>query len=140
MKQTIEIEVPYGKVAVWEDGKVVFKDVKPLPKTWDEFKKLHLNNVPSSLIIANFAVLPKSIRGQYIALIQLHQLRDCYRRGWVPDWIDDNTKWCVIRNGSNIVVSPYYFANRFLSFPTSELAEEFLNNFRDIIEQVGDLI
>ena len=40
MKQTIEIEVPDGKKAVWKDGKVVFEDIKPqLPKTWEEFYK-----------------------------------------------------------------------------------------------------
>lgn len=38
MKQTIEIEVPDGKKAVWKDNKVVFEDIKPqLPKTWEEF-------------------------------------------------------------------------------------------------------
>ena len=38
MKQTIEIEVPEGKKAVWKDGKVIFEDIAPkLPKTWEEF-------------------------------------------------------------------------------------------------------
>ena len=38
MKQTIEIEVPDGKKAVWKDNKIVFEDIKPpLPKTWEEF-------------------------------------------------------------------------------------------------------
>ena len=27
-KQTLEIEVPDGKKAVWKDGKVVFEDIK----------------------------------------------------------------------------------------------------------------
>ena len=29
---------------------------------------------------------------------------------------------------------------RFLSFPTSEMASEFLTNFRELIKQAGDLI
>ena len=35
MKQTITIEVPDGKKAVWKDNKVVFEDIKKpqLPKT-----------------------------------------------------------------------------------------------------------
>ena len=38
MKQTIEIEVPDGKQAIWKANKVVFKDIKSkLPKTWEEF-------------------------------------------------------------------------------------------------------
>ena len=39
-KQTLEIEVPDGKKAVWKDGKVVFEDIEPqLPNTWEEFCK-----------------------------------------------------------------------------------------------------
>ena len=35
MKQTIEIEVPGVKKAVWKDNKVVFKDIKSkLPKMY----------------------------------------------------------------------------------------------------------
>ena len=32
------------------------------------------------------------------------------------------------------------YGSRFLSFPNKEIAEEFLTNFRDIIERAGDLI
>ena len=40
MKQTIEIEVPDGKKAVWKDNKIVFENITPsLPKTWNEFCK-----------------------------------------------------------------------------------------------------
>lgn len=136
MKQIIEIEVPDGKVAVWKDGFIVFEDAKPpLPKTWLEFVKTQ--NYEKSQIITG---VPRDITPQHIALIQLHKLRDCYRQGWRPDWTDDNAKWCIIRICSNIIVSPYYFESSFLSFQTPKLAEEFLNNFRDIIEQAGDLI
>ena len=38
MKQTITIEVPDGKKAVWKDNMVVFEDIEPqLHKTWEEF-------------------------------------------------------------------------------------------------------
>ena len=57
MKQTIEIEIPDGKKAVWKDNKVIFEDIKPqLPKTWDEFclnnplkageSTIYINNSP----------------------------------------------------------------------------------------------
>ena len=42
MKQTIEIEVPEGKKAIWKDGKIIFEDIAPeLPETWEEFCKLY---------------------------------------------------------------------------------------------------
>ena len=38
MKQTIEIEVPDGKKAIWKDNKIIFEDIKPqLPRTWEEY-------------------------------------------------------------------------------------------------------
>ena len=38
MKQTIEIEVPDGKKAIWKDNKIVFEDIKPqLPNSWEKF-------------------------------------------------------------------------------------------------------
>lgn len=136
MKQTIEIEVPDGKVAVWEDGKVVFKDAKPLlPKTWLEF--VETQNYDKSQIITR---VPQDITLRHIALIQLHQLRDCYRCGWVPDWTDDCAKWCIECSGNKIEVTYYYSASHILSFQSPRLANEFLNNFRDLIEQAGDLI
>lgn len=138
MKQTIEIEVPDGKVAVWEDGKVVFKDAKPpLPKTWLEFARTQ--NYDTSQTILG---VPRDITLQHVALLRLHKLRDCYRQGWVPnrdDYEQDN--WCIKYNCEiGFCVSCYPYDRYFLSFPTKELANEFLNNFRDLIKQAGDLI
>ena len=137
MKQTIEIEVPDGKVAVWEDGKLMFKDTKtPLPKTWLEFVKTQ--NYENTQIIEGVL---KDASKQYIALIQLHKLRDCYRQGWMPDWTDPNiTKWVIYRLKDNLTVNVSYIYDQFLSFPTQKLATEFLKNFRNLIEQAGDLI
>lgn len=142
MKQAIEIEVPDGKVAVWEDGKVVFKDAKPpLPKTWEEFVKTQ--DYDELQIITR---VPEDITLQHIALIQLHQLRDCYRQGWLPRKRGyEENNWCIYRTMFNsgsmeLSMALFNYDRFFLSFPTKELATEFLNNFRYIIEQAGDLI
>ena len=138
MKQTIEIEVPDGKQAIWKDNKVVFKDINPkLPKTWEEFCKTYKST---------YVLSSKYAAKQHLALMQLHQLRDCYRQGWEPDW-DDNSiksgiKWnhsSPIKNTELEVVSRIY-QPLFLSFPTYDLANEFLTNFRELIEEAGDLI
>lgn len=51
MKQTVEIEVPDGKKAVWKDGKVDFEDIEPqLPNTWKEFCK-NLNISERTLLL-----------------------------------------------------------------------------------------
>ena len=136
MKQTIEIEVPDDKISVWEDGNMAFKDVKPpLPKTWLEFAKTQ--DYEKTLI----AGVPKDIAKKHIALLKLHKLRDYYRQGWKPNWLDDNFKWVISSIfGNEIEVHTSVIYSLFLSFQTKELAEEFLNNFRDLIEQAGDLI
>ena len=158
MKQTIEIEVPDGKKAVWEEGKIVFKDIKPqLPKKWKEFcnkNALKLDeyfidyncyitgvNVDERNEISDRNILPsKHAAEQHLALMQLHQLRDCYRQGWEPNYIVDSRKWCIIKNNNILSVDWVINYSVFLSFQTKELAEQFLTNFKDLIEQAGDLI
>ena len=164
MKQTIEIEVPEGKQAIWKDGKVVFKDIMlQLPKTLEEFceqnevkKTEYYLNAFSRIEetetvkrnkISDKNLLPnRQAAEQHLALMQLHQLRDCYRQGWIPDLADGSTKYCIeryynsdTRSIKHKVVS-LSRASTFLSFPTNKLAEEFLINFQDLIKQVGDLI
>lgn len=157
MKQTIEIEVPDGKIAVWEDGKVVFKD-KLLPKTWQEYAQKCLTTGDDHYIASDgkilrfyldykpampFNVLPsKRAAEAHLALIQLHQLRDCYRQGWKPNRDDnDHNRWCIkYCHAIGLCISPNPYDSRFLSFRTQELATEFMTNFRDLIEQAGDLI
>ena len=161
MKQTIEIEVPEGKKAVWKDGKVVFEDIKPeLPKTWEEFCDKH-PEVQEEYFIAHDSVvrelswerkrdacedrnlLPsKEAAEAYLALMQLHQLRDCYRQGWVPDWNNIHQyKYCIEKYTNDSHVNHIDTTDvHFLAFQTQELAEEFLYNFEFLIEKAGDLI
>ena len=158
MKQTIEIEVSDGKKAIWKDNKVVFEDIKSqFPKTWEEFceqnmiKKSEYYLDPSSCILelwdnkrdvfSDRNVLPNRQAAEaHLALMQLHQLRDCYREGWEPDWNNDCDKYIIVKNRDKYVVFGGNWTNQFLSFQDRERAEEFLTNFRELIEKAGDLI
>ena len=77
---------------------------------------------------------------QHLALMQLHQLRDCYRQGWKPDWNKYSYKFCIIKDIDTYKIVNYHGIIRFLSFQSYKIAEEFLNNFRELIEEAGDLI
>ena len=156
MKQIIEIEVPDGKKAVLKDGKVTFEDVTSgLPTTWREFcNKFPVSNMEYCIKINSHIIklvsserderedrniLPnEKAAEQHLALMQLHQLRDCYRQGWIPDYTNDLYKWCILKRNDNVDVN--FNRVTFLSFQSKEIAKEFLNNFRDLIEQAGDLI
>ena len=164
MKQTIEIEVPDGKKAVWKDNKIIFKDIKPqLPKTWEEFceqngiKKNECYLDTSSCIIeigdskrhngVDKNVLPsKKAAEQHLALMQLHQLRDCYRQGWLPNCSNTDYIYNIYRDYNianekyNYKIGEYINTEYFLSFQSKDIAREFLTNFRELIEQAGDLI
>ena len=162
MKQTIEIEVPDGKEAVWKDGKVVFEDIKPqLPKTWEEFCKQNpvreteyfLNNC-CYLIIATEKggrirseetdknLLPsKQAAEAHLAYMQLHQLRDVWREGWVPDWTNElQSKYIIYNYKGELTTMCYSKASRFLSFQDEKRAKEFFECFSGLIKMAGDLI
>lgn len=158
MKQTIEIEVPDGKKAVWKDNKVVFEDIKPqLPKTWEEFceqnsvknGECYINSDGNILmsgwknrdIYEDINILPSKMAAeQHLALMQLHQLRDCYRQGWIPNYAENSKKWSIRKFKNKLYAYSACHYSSFLSFQTEEIAEQFLTNFRDLIKQAGDLI
>ena len=165
MKQTIEIEVPDGKKAVWKDGKVVFEKIKPnpprFPKTWKEFCEFYPIPKGSACIdrdscllfrwdnrrcdLFDRNVLPsEKAAKQHLALMQLHQLRDCYRQEWKPNMSDCcnkyGIKWNFLSLKKELIVVWCNHDPRFLSFPTYDMASEFLTNFRELIKQAGDLI
>ena len=131
-----------------------------LPNTWEEFCEMHpveedgeewyidvdsntsyvYKGARTSKFYKN--VLPSLKAAEaHLALMQLHQLRDCYRQGWVPDWEDDDIiKYCIVLESNKCVIYKNLVTCNFLSFPTMELAEKFLDNFKYLIETAGDLI
>ena len=159
MKQTIEIEVPNGKKAIWKDNKIIFEDIKPqLPKTWEEFCKLNPTTETEYFFDNNCDLTPagKGTRREendrnilpnkqaveaHLALMQLHQLRNCYRQGWLPDWNDGRQdKYAIISFEDKYEITKFNFNSRFLAFQDEITANEFLINFRKLIEQARDLI
>lgn len=158
MKQKIEIDVPDGKKAVWKDGKVIFEDVTSgLPATWREFcNKFPVSNMEYCIKINSHIIklvsserderedrniLPnEKAAEQHLALMQLHQLRDCYRQGWNPSYLYDKQKYNIINDAGLIEIRCSNRRVSFLSFQTRDIAEQFLNNFEDLIIQAGDLI
>ena len=129
-----------------------------LPKTWEEFCsqfKIHGEYyiyIDSSICEDNNDrrhplfdknMLPsKEAAEAHLALMQLHQLRDCYRQGWEPNWTDGEDKYCIVRSytNNNHLVAAYKGTGTFLSFQSREIAQLFLDTFRNLIKEAGDLI
>ena len=129
-----------------------------LPKTWEEFCNNYkvqkeecfiasnsvIVNVSSSdtrLICSDRNLLPnKQAAEAHLALMQLHQLRDCYRQGWKPDWTIPKSNFAIFYMKGRYTVEEFIYSREFLTFQTREIASKFLTNFRELIEEAGDLI
>ena len=129
-----------------------------LPNTWEEFCNMYpvkddewYISASSNIIrmsqgkrctFYNCNILPSLQSAKaHLAQMQLEQLRDCYRQDWVPDWKDENqNKWVIFYVYNKYIIEQYSFSSRFLSFQSKEIAEKFLNNFKDLIKTAGDLI
>jgi hypothetical protein len=70
-----------------------------------------------------------------LAMAKLSQLMAVYNNGWQADWNDeDESKFCIVFYDGAIRVDSLCSTKRFLAFKTKEIAEEFLENFREDIE------
>ena len=78
----------------------------------------------------------------FLALMQLRQLRKCYVGNWEPDWNNNKQyKACIMYNGIDFVTVYYKdLCSRPLSFPTHELATQFLTNFKNLLEIAKPLL
>ena len=137
------------------------KEIKEivLPNSWEEFCKMHPVKEDGEEyyidVDSNTSYVYKGVRNPefyknvlpslqaadaHLAYMMLHQLRDCYRQGWVPDWSDNTIKYCIALENYRYVIYQTFVSCQFLSFQSREIAEKFLKNFRDLIETAGDLI
>ena len=128
------------------------KELNPLPRSWEEFVESTKFTFNSSLEFINGfgqwsnGCLPNKSIGEsskiwdkYIALFQLEQLRNCWWNGWEPEW-NFCDKYAIKNDKNKLYIIVTYYISAFLVFPTREMAEEFLECFRDLIEKAGDLI
>ena len=125
---------------------------KELPKNWEELGKItgFFTKYDSTIDCSKKILTRESNRNVFatkeqaeasIALAQLSQLREVYRKGWVPDCSDDaNTNtFCIEFYENKIYKENYVSRNRFLSFQDPETRDLFLYNFWDLIEQAKPL-
>ena len=120
-----------------------------LPKTWDEYCVKHgdMGVIIKASLGTAYVALNKHVFSDYkqaqahIAKMKLHLLRDEYRQGWLPDWEDDNQdKYVILSSKGERCVAYCQSISRFLAFQDKKRANEFLTNFRELIEEAGDLI
>jgi hypothetical protein len=163
MTNEVKINVPEGYEIDRENSTfecIKFKPIKNgLPKTWEEFCEItpksgeYFIGVGSKIIPfsrwngakryqEDKNVLPnKETAEAMLALCQLIQLRDCYNDGWVPDWGNEYQYKYIIYSYFNKIETSYTFGSgEILAFKTKKLRDQFLENFRDLIETAKSLL
>lgn len=156
----IEIEIPDDSILVQEGDKYIIKKKDSKPRTWKDFCKNYprtkdeyficddsaidqvYNTTPPRDAIADKNICTSKEEAEaFLALMQLRQLR----KAWVGDWEQPI--------GKSIGVILYYLLedkvkadsgsytiNKNLSFPTPEMAKEFLTCFKDLCETAKILL
>jgi len=130
------------------------------PKSWEEYcRKCGDENFEHYFISSNFkideiywivmlnsekwrGVLPtKELAEAFLAYMQLIALRKAWIGEWKPNWDNDGqSKFCIAYEYNNIRIWKYGHTERSLSFPTQEMAEEFVHCFQDLLKEARQLI
>lgn len=75
-----------------------------------------------------------------LAKAQLSQLMSVYRGDWVPNWNDSRqNKYCIYLDECECRITSYCSYYCYLSFPTIQIAKEFLTNFEQLIKEYYEL-
>lgn len=145
-----------------ESGNIVLKEKKKeLPKTWlkclhsiddvemiEEDSEVHkcsisdLSNDGRLFDDADRNLLPLGLGKPMLALCQLLVCRNAWWKqlGWKPDWSNATKKFCIKYTSNKICRDFFIGNNRILAFPTSEVRDQFLDTFRDLIEEAKELL
>ena len=149
MEKELNFEVPAGYVIDNEKStpeKIVFKKIGK-PKTWEEYCGL-VHGRPSFYSDCKNRIIYSSYTGafnefltnkraeQFMAIGKLLQLRDY----WVQDLGKCEVALCG--NGMDGIITCSCDENHYdlLTFPTKEMAEEFVECFPDLIKQAFSLV
>lgn len=136
---------------------IVFKKIPKedkLPTKWEDLKIISgflvahncdtriSNNYPScDQKLDNRNVFATEEQAQAsIALAQLSQLKKAYNGDWEPDWLSNEEKYCIFLRPKDIYSYTAINSPTFLAFKTAKLRDEFLKNFKDLIEQAKPLL
>lgn len=126
--------------------KIIFKKIPESPKTWEEYCSLMKGKTVcytncNTITVSGFSdahdkFATKKRAEQFIALGKLLQLRDY----WVK-----NSKFKdaigIFTWGDVLIVTNKCDINDFaLTFPTQEMADKFINCFRDLIIKASPLV
>jgi hypothetical protein len=154
---TINIPEEYDDVRFNEktnEIEFIKKDNKP--RSWKEYceQKQHtdcfrvfLGNDIGSILKGNRYSMPcvnefdtEEESKAIIAFCKLVQLRNSWWGDWRPDWKDGTYKYVIEIYSGEIDTDFYSHVDKLLAFPTPEMRDNFLEAFKDLIEEAKILL
>jgi len=157
----LKITIPEGQEIDWQESakqeKIVFKKKENTkPRSWEEYCKNNEDNqvwfieADSNISECDFldrcdeyknTIPSKELAEAFLAMMQLMSLRQAWIGDWKPDWENNFIgNWCVISQEYKLKVDFFCTVAKVLSFPTKEMAEDFMNCFKDLLEIAKPLI
>lgn len=136
-----------------EQGLLKEKDNKP--RSWEEYTLSLKNKAYRSTADYDYRYIengdcpydafrtPEELKA-FWALGRLIQLRDAWVGDWKPDWevewkqsqlSSEVRKYTIICYSNELSICYTIWRSNVLTFPTEEMATDFLSTFRDLIEQ-----
>ena len=151
----LKITIPEGQEIDWQESakqeKIVFKKKDAKPRSWKDYLELNTGfdgagidwNMNGGIQTTGLhhrseAIVPTEYGAPFIAMMQLISLRQEWIGDWKPDWNDTN--WCIKFRENKLEVDFYNYTAQPLSFPTEEMATDFMNCFGDLLEIAKPLI
>lgn len=138
METDKKIETPQDNI----DKEIVFKDIEPCrPTSWEEYCEINKRNLsyefsPTTIEGCYNLFYTKERGKQFVALGKILQLRDY----WVKDYeFEDAIRIDVCKEGV-IVTRKCDINDSALTFPTREMANEFIDCFEDLLYDAIPLV
>ena len=160
----LKITIPEGYEIDKENStfeKIVFKKKENAkPRSWEEYYKQQIANKKHGYYIddGNCSiteiiwndylrsdnwknVLPsKELAETFLAMMQLMSLRQAWIGDWEPDWDGKKFYNCIVLLDNKYIVEYFSKYHQTLSFPTEEMAKDFMDCFKGLLEIAKPLI
>lgn len=157
----VKIEIPDNCELVKENNTYIVREKFTRPRSWEEFCRnyprrkgehyitrdsdifsIEIDKISRDCKTDKNLCVSKEEAEAFLALMQLRQLR----KAWIGDWEQPNSNSLTaailysVNKQKIIVECGNYWALNVLSFPSKQIANEFLECFRDLCETAKILL
>ena len=143
----VELHLGDDYEIVVEDGRVFVQKKKPkYPTTYEECCKV----LGIASVYTDIMGVTNKEYDLYLSFIKLIRCRDAYwkiageemglGKPWEPNWNESSLKYTITVIADKLVKHFALTQNFIFAFPTEEMRDAFYENFKDLIEQVIELL